>query len=861
LAVTLNITVTNPTGTNSVAVYPTTVDLSHELNEPSVFTMYFEYGWEYYENWNTLTNPVQDNSYVVFTRNGVFTWQGYIVSGQKVEENGERKIKIVCHDALYKLQKTNAGISGSTLFTTETPAIAVSQLKLYKLASAIGDATYPFYPAPTDTYPWIPAASSESTTLDANINAAVTEITATTSQEGFTPLGLIKIGTEWIFYDGYDYTSTNGKYRFRNCQRGALGTTAATHAGGDTIYQRKSQIIHPSHAVFVEAYNVAKAKWEPLKEDSFNVVANEGRFEFTYDILAFPSPTSKYNDLRATYAVFDEANVLISASTTGVTQLTTLISAGAGFISGGVRPWYRVNNTTDGSTAYVISVDTANQCTTTVLSGGTDNDYDFNDAFTISATVDLRGILTAVLSESIVNLGPGLVAGTSFEIGASLGDIKITRVRLSKVTNTWDFIRNLLDEIGLNKGASEDAIGIYYDHTNSIIKIEAVDQKSAALADQALYGMTLIDRDHTLSTVSSAINVQYSAGQNSNLAAWQRTWHVAKGDVIGGKTCGGFYYMEKESTEGASRIFVQETTNNSAFTPLMFDNIDASGYGISILSTTGDPTEADLIYHWFNGDLAEAIIDEIEIILDARNISIETNPYHFRILGIKKFDEPISGGGVDWTADPTTIVSVTNPDSIVEISGALDLRFPSGSTAAYGKVKLGAKNIGVKLVGLVDRWYGMAQIEQGGNQRIGMIKELSVRGFTTRTVRVQLTNSDAVALDSTYLYAPLAYNKLLRYYSGAAHISHQVSNLEIGQATYDSAISLGRLALLQGLAYKQSRFYEIQAHLENINIPNLTKTVTCADGFTGVLISRHYSAASGFEHFSCRVLDFTDLVI
>ena len=62
---------------------------------------------------------------------------------------------------------------------------------------------------------------------------------------------------------------------------------------------------------------------------------------------------------------------------------------GTGYVTQGVAAGDIVLNTTDGSTAIVVSVDSETQITHTQLTGGTDNDWDEDDTYTISDTVEL----------------------------------------------------------------------------------------------------------------------------------------------------------------------------------------------------------------------------------------------------------------------------------------------------------------------------------------------------------------------------------------------------------------------------------------------------------------------------------------
>ena len=88
-----------------------------------------------------------------------------------------------------------------------------------------GQAVYTFYRSTADG-----VSDGVSTTLSAGIDAAVTTIPLT-AITGFPTAGTLTIGTEDITYTGISSLNLTG------CVRGVNGTTAATHASGDTVLQ------------------------------------------------------------------------------------------------------------------------------------------------------------------------------------------------------------------------------------------------------------------------------------------------------------------------------------------------------------------------------------------------------------------------------------------------------------------------------------------------------------------------------------------------------------------------------------------------------------------------------------------------
>ena len=77
--------------------------------------------------------------------------------------------------------------------------------------------------------------------------------------------------------------------------------------------------------------------------------------------------------------VFAETGTVTTPDVAGV----TLTDTAATFVTNGVQPGAVVNNTTDGSLAEVIAVISETQLTVTALTGGSDNQWDSGDAYTI----------------------------------------------------------------------------------------------------------------------------------------------------------------------------------------------------------------------------------------------------------------------------------------------------------------------------------------------------------------------------------------------------------------------------------------------------------------------------------------------
>lgn len=843
MAVNATITITSPTGANSVMITPTVARIMGSTQEPARLYCMLEYGFSWYSDDDDPTNAVQANATVVVARNGVQIFDGYIPNKRLIEAS-EQIIEFEALDNMAKLRKTVASISGEPLFTQTTPFVKITE-HILKQAAPLGDTLFPFYPEASDTDPWIPSASSNQTELfvsgGGSLGAAETTIVAQPQQKGFPPLGFIRIDTEWIQYDGYDTFSGSTRYRFKNCVRGSLGTTAATHADGSTIFLREMQGLHPAIAIFVEAFNTITSGWEPIDTNLYTVAPDDGRFDFTIDILNFVTTEKNYNNVRASFGVFDEDNVDV---------------------------------------------------------------------------VDLKSIIDSVLTETVANLGPGLVDGVDLAVAAVLTNIKITRVQLTETENTLAFVKNLIDEIGLNSDPDDDSIGIYWHQADGEMRVEPIRQKTflvsainqgtrtvttaVNVSSDISVGDVIVISDSTgnnghytvasvtwtgsvtdivvdgelasavadgfinnadfkfavgshneeeinIDSINSAIMVSYETGLNINMVSPDRMWHPAKGEAVGSNAIAvqNIWFQDEEEIrlDGWEKINATATGNNH-FTDRLTDALKTSGWGMRFQSDPGE--QADVLYMWFDVALNTFIVDAVDFVLDCRRFIQATNTYHFECLGIDaNFDK----------VDPTNIPEANK----INISGGLDFRLPAGWSDAWNAVEIGAEDIGALLQGLVCRYNGMST-RNNENQNLALIKEIRVRGRQRKTVTVQLTDDDT--LGSQFLYAPVTYAKLLRDDGAAINTSHQVKRFFIGQGTFNSAVSLGRLALLQNLAYHRTRQYRISAHLGGKGLPEVTDTVTMIQSdFTGIVMDKRYELNKGVETLNLRLLDYRSVII
>lgn len=136
---------------------------------------------------------------------------------------------------------------------------------------------------------------------------------------------------------------------------------------------------------------------------------------------------------------------------------TVLIDTDATFRTWRVRPGDVIDNTTDGSTATVVSVDSQTQITTTTLTGGSGNTYDNNDSYTFTTELNRLYTTSDQVYVPIINE----VVWTGTEVSNTLiftapNIPVIVRVRQGKAILPFE-IENTITSTGMTQAAIRTA--------------------------------------------------------------------------------------------------------------------------------------------------------------------------------------------------------------------------------------------------------------------------------------------------------------------------------------------------------------------------------------------------------------------
>lgn len=320
----LELTVARPQSPSfAEPINPERLDCGAQINEPGALTLTLRGSLAGYLDEYLASNPIQTNSYLELRDldNGTSVWSGYIIGRNARRAGGERyQITVSATDMLAKIMRCLASHGGTPLGELfKTGALALgsgtpARIPLKPLATAAPYNTW-YYPDPTNTNAWhpfsAPCEACKGGLGTATSSGATTITSGSNRDQGIMPAGLCKIfGGDFFYYDGWD-PATGGNYTWKNCVRGALGTTPlATASSGTIVWQALPKRVHPDVTPLLEGYAGGTA-WEVIDPGNYTVNADEGRFEFLVNPLTTqltPPLSALPTALRAAYSVYDEAS-------------------------------------------------------------------------------------------------------------------------------------------------------------------------------------------------------------------------------------------------------------------------------------------------------------------------------------------------------------------------------------------------------------------------------------------------------------------------------------------------------------------------------------------------------------------------
>jgi len=286
-----------------------------------------------------LTNACQLNSTVTVVEGAAYHFRGYVHSKplyKTFEEGNYLVVECMGWDGILG-QALCVDASGNDIWTLESSKYALTNMPLQATAAYGTFQGSTLWPDPDD------ATGLECYVAGANdvlytdgvgtvLSAVATTIILTSTTKGFVPRGWIKIDSEWIYFDGYDNSNADTKYRLYNCVRGQLGTSAATHTAPVTVQEKLGKQIAPAA---LDLQN------DPLGGTAWKTVRRGAEFDVHDALGCFVLRDPAAGTYRATCSVYDEDSSLDAASVPislndVVTKIMTGTAAnfGPGFVAG-----------------------------------------------------------------------------------------------------------------------------------------------------------------------------------------------------------------------------------------------------------------------------------------------------------------------------------------------------------------------------------------------------------------------------------------------------------------------------------------------------------------------------------------------
>ena len=784
------------------------LDFGGDIGDPTTLSAVFTTKWDIYKAEEDENNPLQLKSLVKVMRRGVCIWRGYVLRRQLLEEDGgEYTVRIECIDALGLLNDVVASWTASTLtqylFTISSPALEIAATTLYRLDD-IGEAEYVYAgyyggaADPASSSPWLP---------NANVNSVAIRQAMTIGPNNPADGGSIKGPA----------TSETGASAML-----PAGIIRITTAGNTEWIQYDGYI---------------------ERTDGFYYFNNIKRGVCGTSAAAHSSGDTAYQCVHK--RIHPSIPKEITGTRTFATDETIAdryyeIGTEDGFVYFTANPANVASdkdNPTDTYTSFKYALGVFDETNTAAYPTGRLTMTDF-----------LEGILDAAIAVG----GPALGAGGR-DVSIS-PELVLTRVQMRDCESVLDAIQRILIEIGLNKGNTVDAIQPFDKPSTGKICVHSISQKNApTAADRTFYHAKSIARELNLEDIYSGILIKYRTHGRRNLATAARTWHseITGGaghiDSIGSNNAAPtsllwLPYKEDGTDQGwAPHGNAVTTTGNNSLTSRLYDGNPNTGWGLSFTANPG--TAADVLYLHFADTPALTAIDYVQITYDISKSSNATNPAAIRVYGLTNF---VPG---TTSAKPTF-------DAPFNIAATLRQKYKAGDTTSFTAETITAEGIGMEMEALQIVYDGLPLDAVGGN-RVVRIRDIAVYGPQDKTELIQLTDDGTTAtLDSHYIYAPDTYGKIVDANFGTP----RVKVIDIGEASRNAAMSLGRLALMQALALVETKEYEITTEFEAV--PEFGETVEMPDRsaagvyWRGVCIGKQYSCAGGAETLTLRLINF-----
>lgn len=668
-------------------------------------------------------------------------------------------------------------------------------------------------------------------------------IALSTSNKGIKVRGWVKIGTEWIYHDGYDDAESDGIWRLRGCKRGELGTAAAAHLATVVCYEKLTKMMAPD-IIRLDNKLTVSAEWIELKFE-------EG-YKINYDLCCFILPGAVASIYyQADFAVYDEDRAIGTHAISGVTldhtfttadDLTTELYPGDTLVILG-------STANDGD--YTVSTVTwhgGNHTDVVVIEDIPDATVDGSMISTVIVT--LNDVVRTLCKISCANQGPGF---TDAMLDLQCSSVMINRYDYDPINRpkyTWDAIQEVIAQLGI-----DEEVAFFYSHPDD--KFKLIFMANAALNFTAPWS-TRIDKSDSLDEVFSAVRVEYDYDQDFNRISPDFSWHQAATGTPASPT-------HWQTTEDDKPKIV--TAQSDAAGNFGIDHISDGKQETALRGTFkyNPAVPIEFGHFWFGTPVAN-----VPPVTNLNKVTLRIGAYCLNNLQLAN----IGDGGYE-----VLLYGCDDYNSLTHAPATqwhpLGVSMKAASSNNYTVNEHVAESFAISQINCLRIVFNFLThgFDALGDVRMMVIHDLivecsvSIEGGSKGLVTVELTDNPLLKNDPTKIYAPDTFRKLRGGVGASVGVAGTPSceHYPIDVASDQAAISLARYRLLVKLRKYQEREYEYRGFLPAV--PRLGITVgvdETGDGvadYTGVMRSCQTTVGSDGILIKYSILNYDAAVI
>lgn len=803
-----------------------------------------------YANETSAANPAQLNSTVIVKRADAFWFRGF-VKKKPLTIDGESGIKwigvtVSGPDAVLT-QNFCKDSSGDDVWTLATSTFEVTDLPLQSTEAYGNYQGATLHPDPDDVTGakmYISDALSNTDTLTVAFNIGDDTIVFDTTDPGFGVRGWVKIGTEWIYFDGKDNAAGDSKWRLRNCVRGQLDTTEANHNIGATVTEKIGKIIAPApikleNDLSADAPDAGFIKLRYGKQ--FNIQQSLGFF-------VLPEPAD--GDYQATYSVYDEDSVLDGSSVVvSVNDVVETLLTSSADDGGPGLDTYTITVVNQGTKTFSIAENVPTKFTVgdfAAVYNSTGNDLEY----TIVSSTWTGAVTEVVVEEAIADATVDGKLSPDLFLHSSTGLLRVTRFDYDpqkKPVFVFGAVQNFLQSIGL-----QDEIKLWYKHDTGKYRLRVIQNDTKFFS---VPWVRVLENDLDLADIPSGLRLAFTDEQRMNRTSFTYSHHQEATGIGTSPDLYRAYFNAPSWDEGFSDNFTDFTAAGNGGMSLVADGKPFTKLGgIFKHNPGGSFTFGDF---WFGAGTTPPVIKLDEIVLRVANyrelgdwqsnFQNEDKTWVLRVEGCDDYDTTTNTGtfvniGFEMEGDPEGTA-----------------KWADGKATAFTKQNVNA----LRLV------FDFMPGPRKADWFYGIVHDFEVYGNAIQYTTVNLTDDAGDIGDPRFIYAPDTFQKLrggFKAQNGVPGVPRMFQH-PIGPSSEGAAISLGRIRLANMLRLHNMRRAEYAGVLPFK--PELGRTIGIdedgddVDDYVGVLrqYEVEYNADEGTLIARGTILDSTTGVL